>query len=125
MRHYEIVIMFHPDYSEKVNNMIDEYKNIIFKNNGKIHRLEDWGRKQLSYTINNLHKAHYLLMNIEVNPLLIKELENNFRFNDKILRNLIMVVKKPISIPSIMMKIKENKKEKLEELNKKTISSSI
>ncbi|CAL4043924.1 30S ribosomal protein S6 [Buchnera aphidicola (Tetraneura ulmi)] len=124
MRNYEIVIMIHPDYSEKVTSFINEYKNMILKDNGKIHRIEDWGRRQLSYKINNLHKAHYLLMNIEVYPLLIKKLEEKFRFNDIIIRNLITLVKKPISNVSVILKKeKENKKVIQDESN--TFKKSI
>ncbi|XRY30719.1 MAG: 30S ribosomal protein S6 [Buchnera aphidicola (Tetraneura akinire)] len=128
VRNYEIVILIHPDYSEKVFAFINECKSMILKDNGKIHRIEDWGRRQLSYTIHNLHKAHYLLMNIEVYPFLIKKLEEKFRFNDIIIRNLITVVKKPISnISIILKKEKENKKSMQDESNtfKKRITTSV
>lgn len=112
MRHYEIIFIVHPDYSDQVPSMIEKYKEIITKNNGTIYRLEDWGRRQLAYSINKLHKAHYILMNIEVDTGVINVLENDFRFNDAIIRNIIIHVKKSYSEPSPMMKLKEDKKEK-------------
>jgi len=115
MRHYEIIFIVHPDYSDQVPSMIEKYKEIITKNNGTIYRLEDWGRRQLAYSINKLHKAHYILMNIEVDTGVINVLENDFRFNDAIIRNIIIHVKKSYSEPSPMMKLKEDKKEKKED----------
>lgn len=112
MRHYEIIFMIHPDYSEKVSIIIDKYKKMIHDNLGIIHRLEDWGRRQLSYPINKLHKAHYILMNIETSPKTIGLLETDFRFNNIVIRNIIMSVKKAISDLSPVMKLKEEKKEK-------------
>ncbi|CAL4325927.1 30S ribosomal protein S6 [Buchnera aphidicola] len=112
MRHYEIIFMIHPDYSEKVSIIIDKYKKMIHDNLGIIHRLEDWGRRQLSYPINKLHKAHYILMNIETSPKTINLLETDFRFNNIVIRNIIMSVKKAISDLSPVMKLKEEKKEK-------------
>lgn len=112
MRHYEIIFIVHPDYSDKVSSIIEKYKKIILDHSGIIHRLEDWGRRQLSYSINKLHKAHYILMNIEVNPKVIHLLETDFRFNIAIIRNIIMLVKKAISEESPIIKLKEEKKEK-------------
>ena len=88
MRHYEIVFLVHPDQSEQVPAMIDRYRSQIESNGGKIHRLEDWGRRQLAYLIQNVHKAHYVLMNIECDQSVLEELESGFRFNDAILRHL-------------------------------------
>ena len=88
MRHYEIVFLVHPDQSSQVPAMVDRYRSIIEKSAGKIHRLEDWGRRQLAYPINKIHKAHYVLMNIECEQEIVHEIENIFRFNDAILRNL-------------------------------------
>ena len=88
MRHYEIVFIVHPDQSEQVPAMVERYKALVTENNGKIHRLEDWGRRQLAYPINKIHKAHYVLMNIEAIPAVIEELETGFRFNDAVLRHL-------------------------------------
>ncbi len=93
MRHYEIVFLVHPDQSEQVPAMIERYKALIEGGNGKIHRLEDWGRRQLAYPINNMAKAHYVLMNIECDQAVLDELESGFRFNDAILRHL--VIKRP------------------------------
>lgn len=112
MRHYEIVLMIHPDYSDKVNLIIEKYKKIVSNHSGVIHRLEDWGRRQLSYPIKKLHKAHYILMNIEADSKIVNLLETDFRFNNAVIRNMIMSVKKPISELSPIMKLKEEKKEK-------------
>ncbi|CAL4326614.1 30S ribosomal protein S6 [Buchnera aphidicola] len=112
MRHYEIILMIHPDQSDKVSLIIEKCKKIIHENSGTIHRLEDWGRRQLSYSINKLHKAHYVLMNIEVDPKIINILETEFRFNNMILRNMIMSTKKEITELSPIMKLKDDKKEK-------------
>lgn len=90
MRHYEIVFLVHPDQSEQVPSMLERYEGIITKNGGAIHRKEDWGRRQIAYPINDLHKAHYILMNIECNQAVLDELNNAFKFNDAILRNLII-----------------------------------
>ncbi|CAL4325604.1 30S ribosomal protein S6 [Buchnera aphidicola (Eriosoma grossulariae)] len=117
MRNYEILIMIHPDQSEKVHSMIDQYKKIIANQKGKIYRLEDWGKRQLAYSINKLHKAHYVLMNIEVQSSVLQELEKNFRYDDAIIRNLILLMKKPISESSPMLKAKDERKEKIDELN--------
>lgn len=102
MRHYEIVFLVHPDQSSQVPAMIDRYKSIIEATSGKIHRLEDWGRRQLAYPIKKLHKAHYVLMNIECDQVALNELETGFRFNDAILRNLILVQEEAVTEPSII-----------------------
>ncbi len=93
MRHYEIVFMVHPDQSEQVPSMIEKYKGILETDGGTIHRLEDWGRRQLAYPIEKLHKAHYVLINVEATAEAVDELETAFRFNDIILRNLVMRTK--------------------------------
>ena len=90
MRHYEIVFMVHPDQSEQVPAMVERYRATIEGSGGKVHRLEDWGRRQLAYPINKIHKAHYVLMNVECDGDALAELESAFRFNDAVLRNLIM-----------------------------------
>lgn len=90
MRHYEVVFMVHPDQSEQVPGMIDRYSKIVEAGNGKIHRLEDWGRRHLAYPIEKIHKAHYVLMNIECGQEALEELTSNFRFNDAVLRNLVI-----------------------------------
>ena len=107
MRHYEIVFMVHPDQSEQVSTMIERYRATIEDNNGKIHRLEDWGRCQLAYPINKLHKAHYVLMNIECESKTLDELENAFRFNDAVLRHLTIRRKEAITEPSQLVKSDE------------------
>ena len=90
MRHYEIVFMVHPDQSEQVPAMIERYTSLITEDGGKVHRLEDWGRRHLAYPINKIHKAHYVLMNIECSQKVLDELTHNFRFNDAIIRDLIL-----------------------------------
>ncbi|HHY0512598.1 TPA: 30S ribosomal protein S6 [Vibrio parahaemolyticus] len=115
MRHYEIVFMVHPDQSEQVAGMIERYTGSITEAGGKIHRLEDWGRRQLAYPINKLHKAHYVLMNVEADQAVIDELETAFRFNDAVLRNMIMRTKAAITEQSIMLKQKEERAPRREE----------
>jgi small subunit ribosomal protein S6 len=104
MRHYEIVFMVHPDQSEQVPGMIERYTTILKQDGGQIHRLEDWGRRQLAYPIEKLHKAHYVLVNAEATAEAVDELENAFRFNDIILRNMVMRTKTAVTEPSPMMK---------------------
>lgn len=104
MRHYEIVFMVHPDQSEQVPGMIEKYTGILEQDGGKIHRMEDWGRRQLAYPIEKLHKAHYVLMNAEATAEAVEELETAFRFNDIILRNLVMRLKEAVSEQSPMAK---------------------
>jgi small subunit ribosomal protein S6 len=107
MRHYEIVFLVHPDQSEQVPAMIDRYKKLIEEANGTIHRLEDWGRRQLAYQIQKIHKAHYVLMNIECDQATLDELENGFRFNDAVIRNLVIRRKAAITEPSHMAQTEE------------------
>ncbi len=109
MRHYEIVFMVHPDQSEQVVHMVDRYKKLITDNGGKIHRLEDCGRKHLAYPINKLQKAHYVLMNIEADNKLLDELNHAFKFNDAVLRNLITVKKEAVTEPSCFMREEKTK----------------
>ncbi len=109
MRHYEIVFMVHPDQSEQVPGMIERYTGAITEANGKIHRLEDWGRRQLAYPIQDLHKAHYVLMNVEAPAETIEELETAFRFNDAVLRNMVMRTKGAITEVSPMAKAKDDR----------------
>lgn len=109
MRHYEVVFLVHPDQSEQVPAMVERYENIITKNNGTIHRKEDWGRKQLAYPIQDMHKAHYILMNIECCQEALDELKDAFKYNDAILRNLIINCKSPVTGESIMMKKDDRK----------------
>ncbi|MFH4354855.1 MAG: 30S ribosomal protein S6 [Neisseriaceae bacterium] len=109
MRHYEIVFIVHPDQSEQVPAMIERYKALVTESKGIFHRLEDWGRRQLAYPINKLHKAHYVLMNIECDTSIIEEIETVFKFNDAVLRHLISRVDRAFSEPSPMMKEEKSK----------------
>ena len=104
MRHYEIVFIVHPDQSEQVPAMVERYRQMVLGKNGKIHRLEDWGRRQLAYPIEKIHKAHYVLMNIECDQVAMDELEHAFKFNDAVLRHLTVKMKKAVVTPSPMMK---------------------
>lgn len=112
MRHYEIIFLVHPDQSEQVPSMIDRYRSIIESKEGRIHRLEDWGRRQLAYPIQKLPKAHYVLMNIECNGEALNELENAFRFNDAVLRNMTVKRKSAITEASPLAKPHEEREER-------------
>jgi small subunit ribosomal protein S6 len=114
MRHYEIVFLVHPDQSEQVPAMIERYKTLVEGGNGKFHRLEDWGRRQLAYPINNLVKAHYVLFNIEADQAVLNELVETFRFNDAILRHLVMRRDEADTEQSLIMKNKDEKGDKPE-----------
>ena len=109
MRHYEIVFLVHPDQSEQVPAMIERYKALIEGDNGKIHRLEDWGRRQLAYPIQHLAKAHYVLMNVECSGAVLAELQSGFRFNDAVLRHLIVTRENAVTEMSPIMKNKDDK----------------
>ncbi len=109
MRHYEIVFLVHPDQSEQVPAMIDRYKSTIEGKDGKIHRLEDWGRRQLAYTIQKIHKAHYVLMNIECDQETLDELESAFTFNDAVLRHMVIRHKAPVTEPSPLVKKEDDR----------------
>lgn len=109
MRHYEIVFIVHPDQSEQVPAMVERYKSIVTTRNGQIHRLEDWGRRQMAYPIQKVHKAHYVLMNIECDGETLAELEHAFKFNDAVLRHLTIKMKKAVTTPSPMMKEEKSK----------------
>ncbi|MDO4906263.1 30S ribosomal protein S6 [Neisseria sp.] len=109
MRHYEVVFIVHPDQSEQVPAMVERYKTMITEAGGKIHRLEDWGRRQLAYPINKIHKAHYVLMNIETSPETVDELETAFRFNDAVLRHLTIKTKHAVTEASPMLKDEKSK----------------
>ncbi len=104
MRHYEIILLIHPDQSEQVPAMLERYKGMITAGGGQIHRVEDWGRRQLAYQINKLAKAHYLCLNIEASKESLAELETAFKFNDAVLRHMTVVKEKAETNPSIMMK---------------------
>lgn len=109
MRHYEVVFIVHPDQSEQVPAMIERYKALVTSTGGAIHRLEDWGRRQLAYPIQKIHKAHYVLMNIECGQEALAELEHAFKFNDAVLRHLTVAMKEAVSAPSPMMKEEKSK----------------
>jgi len=109
MRHYEVVFLVHPDQSEQVPAMIERYRSMIESTQGKIHRLEDWGRRQLAYPLNKVHKAHYVLMNIECPLETLRELESAFRFNDAVLRSLVISRKHAVTNPSPLVKENEDK----------------
>ena len=112
MRHYEIVFLVHPDQSEQVPGMVERYTQSIEKDGGKIHRLEDWGRRQLAYPINKVHKAHYILMNVEASDAVIEELATNFRYNDAVLRNVIMRTDEAVTEESPIMKAEKESRER-------------
>ena len=109
MRHYEICFIVHPDQSEQVPAMIERYKGVIAQRAGIVHRLEDWGRRQLTYPIQKVHKAHYVLMNIECDQDTVNELEHSFKFSDAVLRHLIVKMTKAVTAPSPMMKEEKSK----------------
>jgi small subunit ribosomal protein S6 len=112
MRHYEVVFLVHPDQSEQVPGMIERYTQLMNESGGKIHRLEDWGRRQLAYPINKIHKAHYVLLNIECGSEALDELTTLFRFNDAVLRNLVIKSKEPVTEESLILKGERENKER-------------
>jgi small subunit ribosomal protein S6 len=114
MRHYEIVLLIHPDQSEQVPAMLERYKTLVTASGGKVHRVEDWGRRQLAYMIQKLAKAHYLCLNIECNFETLTELETGFRFNDAVLRHLTVSRAKAETTPSVMMKAVEREEARKE-----------
>jgi len=111
MRHYEIVFLVHPDQSEQVPAMIDRYRTLIEGADGRIHRLEDWGRRQLAYPINKVHKAHYVMMNVECSQATLDEMKSAFRFNDAVLRDLVIARKEAETEPSTLVKSKDDRDE--------------
>ena len=117
MRHYEIIILVHPDQSEQVPAMIERYQGIITSNKGKVHRLEDWGRRLLAYPINKIHKAHYVLMNIECGGESLNQLTDAFQFNDAVLRNLVIKKNKAVTQPSPLFKSDNENKRVAEKSN--------
>ena len=114
MRHYEIVLLIHPDQSEQVPAMLERYKSLVTNGGGKVHRVEDWGRRQLAYMIQKLAKAHYLCLNIECSNDVLAELETGFRFNDAVLRHLTVARTKAETTPSVMMKVVEREEARKE-----------
>ena len=112
MRHYEIVFMVHPDQSDQVQAMVDRYRALIEESGGRIHRFEDWGRRQLAYPINKIHKAHYVLMNVECSQPVLEEMQSAFRFNDAVIRNLIIQKDGPETEPSPLIKMRDERPER-------------
>ena len=112
MRHYEVVFLVHPDQSEQVPAMIERYKGLIENGEGKVHRLEDWGRRQLAYPIENLVKAHYVLLNVECGQKVLTELVDGFRFNDAVLRHMVIAREEAVTEQSLIMKSKDEKGER-------------
>lgn len=112
MRHYEVVFMVHPDQSEQVPAMVERYRALIEEEGGHIHRLEDWGRRQLAYPIHKIHKAHYVLMNIECGSTVLDELQSAFRFNDAVIRNLIIQRDSPETEPSPLIRSRDERPER-------------
>ena len=112
MRHYEVVFMVHPDQSEQVPGMIERYSNVITKDGGTVHRLEDWGRRQLAYHINKVHKAHYILMNVEASNEAMEELSTTFRYNDAVIRNLVIRRDELVTEESLIMKAEKEDRER-------------
>jgi len=112
MRHYEIVFMVHPDQSEQVAGMIERYTAAINKDGGTVHRLEDWGRRQLAYPINKIHKAHYVLMNVEATQVALEELTTNFKYNDAVIRNLVIRMDAAVTAESPIMKAETEQRER-------------
>ena len=112
MRHYEVVFMVHPDQSEQVPGMIERYTGVITKDGGQVHRLEDWGRRQLAYHINKVHKAHYILMNVEASNEAMEELTTTFRYNDAVIRNLVIRRDDSVTEESLIMKAEKEDRER-------------
>jgi small subunit ribosomal protein S6 len=112
MRHYEIVFLVHPDQSEQVPGMVERYTSSIKEAGGAVHRLEDWGRRQLAYSINKIHKAHYILMNVECTNEVLDELNTNFRYNDAVLRSMVIRTDEPIAEESPIMKAEQESRER-------------
>ncbi len=109
MRYYEIVFLVHPDQSDQVQAMVDRYRTMIEEDGGKIHRLEDWGRRQLAYPINKIHKAHYVLMNVECSQPVLEEMQSAFRFNDAVIRNLVIQRDGPETEPSPLIRSRDDR----------------
>ena len=112
MRHYEVVFMVHPDQSEQVPGMIERYTNVITKDGGQVHRLEDWGRRPLAYHINKVHKAHYVMMNVEATNEAMEELTTTFRYNDAVIRNLVIRRDEAVADESLIMKAEKEDRER-------------
>lgn len=125
MRHYEVVFLVHPDQSEQVPAMVERYKGIITKEGGNVHRFEDWGRRQLAYPIQKLHKAHYILMNIECGTAELEELQSAFRFNDAVLRNMVISRDEAITDKSFLAEDESEKKVKRRPADETTAAPAV
>lgn len=123
MRHYELVLLVHPDQSDQVVGMVERYIKLVQDNGGTIHRLEDWGRRQLAYPIQKVHKATYVLMNVEAEQEVIDTIETNFRFNDAIIRNLIIRTNEPVTEQSPMMKARDERRSRDEDVERQVLKS--
>ena len=123
MRHYEIVLLVHPDQSEQVSAMVERYTNTVKESGGQIHRLEDWGRRQLAYPINKVHKAHYVLLNVECDQKIVDELGEAFRYNDAVIRNIIIRRDKAITEESLPAKSAEEKRARKAARSEESLSS--
>lgn len=124
MRHYEIVFLVHPDQSEQVPGMIERYTTAVTGDGGKVHRLEDWGRRQMAYSINKIHKAHYVMMNVECTDAALEELTTNFRFNDAILRNMVVRMDEAVTDESHIMKSENENRERKQRADRRQEESS-
>ncbi len=124
MRHYEIVFLVHPDQSEQVPGMIERYTAAVTGDGGKVHRLEDWGRRQMAYSINKIHKAHYVMMNVECTEAALEELTTNFRFNDAILRNMVVRMDEAVTDESHIMKSENENRERKQRADRRQEESS-
>jgi small subunit ribosomal protein S6 len=125
MRHYEVVFMVHPDQSDQVSGMIERYRSLIEADGGHIHRLEDWGRRQLAYPIQKLHKAHYVLMNIESSAAALEELESAFRYNDAVLRNMVIKCESAITDASPLVKAQDDREDARSSLDDSSDDDSV
>ncbi len=112
MRHYEIVFLVHPDQSEQVSSMVERYTSTIKEDGGQVHRMEDWGRRHLAYSINKIHKAHYILMNVECSEAVLEELTTTFRYNDAVLRHMVIRTDEPVVEESFIMKAEKEGRER-------------
>ncbi|SDR82383.1 small subunit ribosomal protein S6 [Halopseudomonas xinjiangensis] len=124
MRHYEIVFLVHPDQSEQVNAMVERYTKLIEEDGGKIHRLEDWGRRQLAYPIDKIHKAHYIMINVECSAKALEELTENFRYNDAVIRNMVIRRDEAVTEQSDMLKPEDTGRGERRERRERTDSDS-
>ena len=123
MRHYEIVFLVHPDQSEQVPGMVERYSAAIANDGGSVHRLEDWGRRQMAYSINKIHKAHYVLMNVECTEAALEELTTNFRYNDAVIRNLVIRCDEAITEESPIMKAENDARERKQRAERRADSA--